>query len=376
MTVHHKYGGSTADRTMHCPAWIKLSKGIPQPPASEAAETGTAMHTMLELCMQDPDYEPDDSVGHKFNDTMVTQEMAEKVYTALEVVDDLAGEYKITFTPEVYHKISDDIGGTADLFSYSEKTDTMFVGDLKTGDGVQVYAKENAQLMFYAWLMVNKFSKQLKLGDNTRVVLFIVQPSYNREDPLDKWETTLPDILRFGQQFMQAIKMAESGLAIAKAGKWCKFCRAMTVCPAKNGQIQAAMRIDPQHEASLNDAMAIVDDVEEWVREVRKFAHEQAEQGVQINGWKLVQKRATRQWVSDIMAEEQLDELGVDKYTYKLVSPAQAEKICKKKDIDFSKLSVNIESVSSGTTLAHADDKRPAVMPLQALAAMARNVKA
>ena len=46
----------------------------------------------------------------------------------------------------------------------------------------------------------------------------------------------------------------------------------------------------------LNKAMSIVEEVETWTKAVRKLAHEQAEQGVPIKGWKLVAKRASRVW--------------------------------------------------------------------------------
>ena len=50
-----------------------------------------------------------------------------------------------------------------------------------------------------------------------------------------------------------------------------------------------------------------------------------------------------------------------DYITEKLVTAPQFEKLCKQKDVDFSKYEVNIISVSSGTTLAPVDDPREGV---------------
>jgi hypothetical protein len=125
------------------------------------------------------------------------------------------------------------------------------------------------------------------------------------------------------------------------------------------------MRIskDSTELASLNEAMSMVDEVESWVRAVRKLAHEQAELGVKIDGWKLVAKRATRVWndeeaVASIFKKARKLKQA-DYQNVKMKSPAQIEKVCKQKDVDFSKFEEYISSVSSGSTLAHEEDKRP-----------------
>jgi len=52
----------------------------------------------------------------------------------------------------------------------------------------------------------------------------------------------------------------------------------------------------------------------------------------------------------------------------KLKSPPQMEKVCKTKKVDFKKYEDLFSSVSSGTTMAHADDKREAALPITQMA--------
>jgi hypothetical protein len=125
--------------------------------------------------------------------------------------------------------------------------------------------------------------------------------------------------------------------------------------------------------------MAIVDEVEAWCRAVRKLAHEQAEEGVKLDGWKLVQKRATRQWTDPGLAEQQARKMKLrvkDIMEMKLMTPAKLEKVCKKFGKDFDKLNEYVIMHSSGTTLAHADDPRPEVKPANALRSMAKRLNA
>jgi hypothetical protein len=89
------------------------------------------------------------------------------------------------------------------------------------------------------------------------------------------------------------------------------------------------------------------------------------EEGQPVPGFKLVQKRANRQWVNDDEAQAALARLGLDDTELtvtKLVSPAQAEKALKKRKLALpGELAV---AVSSGTTLAPESDPRPAAVQI------------
>jgi hypothetical protein len=92
------------------------------------------------------------------------------------------------------------------------------------------------------------------------------------------------------------------------------------------------------------------------------------EDGGEVPGWKLVQKRASRKWSDEEAVEKKLKALKISLMDAKerptLKSPAQIEKLCKAEGKDFTKLADLVVSESSGTTLAPASDKRPAVVSL------------
>ncbi|WP_299202926.1 DUF2800 domain-containing protein, partial [uncultured Amphritea sp.] len=112
--------------------------------------------------------------------------------------------------------------------------------------------------------------------------------------------------------------------------------------------------------------------VEDYIKELRVHAHLEAERGVKIPGYKLVPKRASRQYNDKEAAEAALRKMSgvkvADIMNHTLKTPAQIEKsIPKKKYETFAEAHVSM--VSSGTTLARDTDNRPDVSdPLSQLA--------
>lgn len=383
MTAHHKYGGSTAKRTRKCPQWIPLSEGVTKGKVGMAASEGTMMHTMFEAGMLDPDYDPAKLLGLQTtidgNLVTVTDDMVRKVNDAYAEMDTVMDDFDPDDDEHFYeenHQFNDDIGGTADVVVMSKRLNAFGVGDLKTGDGLMVYAEQNSQLLFYAWMMVLKYAKLFDFNEDTEIVLFIIQPSDRRDDYYDEWVTDLKTVLDFAESFKLAVRVAESGQGDPTPGDHCKYCPAMLTCPAKTGQIALSQRM-PVNGAEIDGlikALNMVHDVEEWCREVLKVAHEQAEAGVELEGWKLVNKRATRKWLDEPAAQKKLKlarSVTIDDYMdMKLKSPTQLEAALKKKGVDFEKYASMIHLHSSGTTLVSADDKRPEALPLDAIAGM------
>lgn len=352
-----------------------------------AASEGTMMHTMFEAGMTDDKYDPQALLGLQTvidgNTVTVTQEMIDKVDKAYDVMAEVLENIDPDDKDEHYemgHQFSADIGGTGDIVLASHAMNCFAVGDLKSGDGHMVYAEENSQLLFYAWMMVLKFHDQFDFNEETEIVLFIVQPSDRRDDYYDEWVTDLRTVMNFAEAFKLAVRVAESGHSDPNPGAWCKYCPAMLTCPAKTGQLQVASRMpqDGDELDKLIKALNMVDDIEEWCREVRKVAHDQADQGVALPGYKLVNKRATRKWINDAetMATFKLArKLTIHDYmNMELKSAPQMEKVCKKNGVDFKKYESMIVLHSSGTTLVKADDKRSAAIPLDGLAGMIASI--
>ena len=361
---HYRYGGSTAARTMGCPSWHKLSDTLPKKPtgASPDADRGTLLHDCMEELLLNPDVQPQDMLGRKYNDQVVTQDdIDEAIQPSLERYLAFADEHDIDIElpeEEVKADCDDETGGTSDIIAANK--DTVFIFDWKFGYNV-VDAEDNKQGLFYA--MCARETPRLRhlFESRNKLCIVIIQPQ--APNGLSAWFTTIERLNDFQQDYFAA--RAQVDTAEPSTGSHCKFCPAQPICPAKQGLAYKALQIpvDSTNMEALQDGLAIADEVIAWANSVKALAHEQLELGTKIKGWKLVDKRASRKWVNEqevLATFRKSRKIKIDEVTTaKLVTPAQFEKICKKKGVDFKLYSDYIESVSSGTTLASADDKRP-----------------
>ena len=172
--------------------------------------------------------------------------------------------------------------------------------------------------------------------------------------------------------------VAEWNSTYLKAGGHCHFCKAAGFCPALEQRATDAAGVwfddlDQPRLSNTPDAMSpeklattlgMLGMIEEWCNAVRAYAHSQAEMGVDIPGYQLVEKIGNRAWKlpeEQIVGALALAGLSEDRiYVRKLVSPAQAEKAlgAKKKGA----LDELVERPVRGTNLVSADTStRPAV---------------
>ena len=103
--------------------------------------------------------------------------------------------------------------------------------------------------------------------------------------------------------------------------------------------------------------------VESFIKDLQQLAHGLMEEGKTVPGWKLVNKRATRQWTDEDKAYDWLEANGVYPLQEpKVISPAAAEKALKKAKIALP--DDLVVAVSSGSTIAPESDPRPAVVQI------------
>ena len=355
MTIHYKYGGSTASRTLACPSWVDAAAKAPEQRASAFAEEGTMLHELAEqiLLGDDP------SLDH------LDQEQLDRLNAAIDGWDDICREYKISdFDPEETIEITPDVGGTCDIVGWSLPDDVV-IADFKFGQGIVVKAVGNSQLLFYAMLVEHKRGRPFN-----SLTCSIIQPIPTRDghDTVSNWAVPLDMYELFKKNFWAATQ--KKGL---RAGDHCQWCPAAPYCDEKTGKAAAALLASADLAAKLSDNLAKALELETWISEVKKEAHSQMELGTKLDGFKLVDKRAFRKWGDEEAVEQALrnnKKIKADEmYTKKLISPAQAEKVFKKKGVDFNKVGAYIKSVSSGTTLAREDDPRPETISAAAMQA-------
>ena len=374
-TVHYEYGGSTAQRTINCPAWRRTAVNVPRGGggSNEFADRGSLLHDCMEALGKDEVDSYDELIGRKYNDQVLTREMLEEIVKPTwEAYEKFAEDNNLDLEIfEIEVKDDEQIGGTVDIFAANK--DTVFVLDWKFGHNL-VSPVENAQGLFYAMCaQVDEKTKKL-FKSRKKLVIGIIQPAYEEagESVIQIWETETSRLNEFADDFYAAVDV-RADTEEPCAGDHCKYCPALVVCPVKTGQARDALMIDPKsaEAAELSQAMGMVKDVEEWCKAVKKQAHEQAELGMHIQGFKLVAKRATRKWTDQGAVETLVRKARKlkleDAMIMSIKSPAQLEKTCKAKDVDFDKYAAYIESVSTGTTLAKDSDKRPEILGAEAL---------
>ena len=351
---HAMFGGSNADRWLNCPGSTGLNQQVPKRPAGMAALTGTAQHRVMELLLTNPELLPESFLGAVVESVELEQDDIDAITLALEAFETLESEYPDS---QIYseHRVdlTEDAWGTADiLFVQSHH---LVCADFKFGQGV-VDAKDNEQGLFYAAAA----RKTLKVDPKT-IEVVIIQPAM---DPaMDRHMYTKAELDRFEAQCMLALKVAQDPVPTYAEGDWCKWCNAKLVCPLKTQRLDTLTA--PNHILNLDELGERVVKIRSWLKwleEAEERLHHELEHGTAIKGWKLVAKRGVRQWRSE--AEAALS-LGIPEnklYVRKIISPAQADKLTDKKLV--AELSTTI---SSGTTIAPSDDKRPEILSTVAL---------
>jgi len=355
-------GGSTADRVINCPASVELCAKMPPRPSSSYADEGTLLHEAIALIL-DGKATPASVIGMKYEGIELTQELAdEKLLPALANIDILDPDQQMEIMVEARVGFGDllpGVFGSADVIGKIART--AFVIDHKFGSGVPVSPEENAQGLFYAAAAIRTPETAWAFEDVDEIVIAINQPPHAPKT----WATTLDRVARFEQDLIRAVAEAKYPTARLAAGSWCKWCAAKPTCPKLTGAVDHALKLQLQSldAPTIGAYLANAKVLEQWIADLRGLAHQMLEKNVAVPGYKLVAKRATRQWVDEAQAAKALAEAGLDHgemTVSKLVSPAQAEKLLKKqKQVLPDDLVV---AISSGSTLVPDSDPRPAVL--------------
>ena len=358
-------GGSTAKRVINCPGSVALVAQMPPKPSSVYADTGTLLHNIIADVL-DSNAKPEDFIGMVHESVTFDQDLLErKLLPALAALNDIDPDRQMEYATETIVGFGDllpGVFGSGDLIGRID--DTAYIVDWKFGDGVAVDVEENPQLMFYAAAAMRTPVVQWAFEGATKVELVIVQPPY-----VKRWETTPRRIQLFEKELMQAVKLAQRPDAPLAQGDWCRWCAAKAICPIMTGAADRAVvsALQGVDVASVSDHLKMADQLEGWIKEVRALAMQTLEAGLPVPGYKLVPKRAMRQWMDEGKALDAMCDLGLDVKELtetKLLSPAQAEKVLKKHKLALP--ADHVVAVSSGNTLAPEDDPRPAVLQIGA----------
>lgn len=399
MAEHADFGGSTIERTVNCPGWFSFCKKLPPQKSSKDADQGTLCHNAMEriYSSDDEDFDERSVIGMTYKGLTLSEELyEEKIVPAMAAMERLFDRYEVLdgdHRCEARVILADDIWGTADILAVGEfplelesgefSLQPLKVGicsDYKFGYNL-VDAEQNEQGLFYS-LAGSMTPKTKRFFEEIDILAVgIVQPNEQDRDDLSVWEVDPAILIQKKTEFLDAVATAKGPNPPFSKGKWCRFCTGKGLCPATTGALAALKRIDVTAPELIENIPTFneLEQLSAIIKALRKFVHEQLEEGVKIEGYKIVPKRATRVYTDEVevlrilKASKKIK--GPEFLIQTLVTPPQLEKVCKKKNekkLNFETLFGSlVKKVSSGTTLASSDDKREAVPGIESLKTLA-----
>lgn len=364
--AHSRLGPSSSERWLNCTASVEFTAGMPDRDSEFAAE-GTAAHTLSEWVREQRKPAKrfaGQEIGAKGRSFKVDGEMHAAVQRFVDYVEELPGdayyEERVHYTAWVPNGwgTADDIRITDDGHCY--------VTDLKYGKGVQVFAKNNSQLMLYALGVFQEFGH---LYDIKHIHIAVHQP---RLDHVDEWDISIKDLLIWARDVVKATSDdIAAGRVEFKPGEWCRFCPGKSVCEARSEAMQAEYLADLDGDVDqlpnykLGEIMDRIPEIKAWISDMEARALSEVQKGNPVPGkdgdYKLVAGRSSRSWKDEKEAETALrKKLKVKEiFPPKMISPAQAEKHLGKKNPVLESL---IKKSQGRPVLVTGADPRP---PLQ-----------
>ncbi len=387
--IHSKLPPSSAHRWLVCTLSPQMEEPFPNV-SSEAADQGTAAHSMAEQKIKHRLHEQVSREPTIYDDDEMDEHTDNYCTFVMEQVED-AKQYTDSPLVMVEQKLSfEDIipggFGTADLIIGTPKK--LYITDLKYGKGVPVFVSKglNPQLCIYAYGAYSNF--RFLFPDVESVVMTIYQP---RIGNVDSAEISVAELIEWAETYVKpkAIEAAGPDGELVP-GEHCRFCKAKAVCKAR---AEEAMRlaqeqfavIEGSYETSqgempmyrfrspsslsqeeLEDVLPILNRIQDWISSVFTYVADEAiSHGRKWKGYKVVEGKATRKYLSEKMVEDACRKAGyTDIYEQSLLPLTKLEKKLTKPE--FKRILVDeglVIKPRGKLTLTEEDDPRDAVDP-------------
>ena len=342
---------SSASRWIACPASARLSENVPYEPAGEAAQIGTAIHALSELCWQ-LDQDPDSYIGKVVEGVKMTAENAAFAKAHIRTVAALEAELGTVKVEQFGVAFSNDlvrVAGTADVVAFNEDKSILEIADLKTGR--QWVDADSAQMKIYALGVLKKY-----LSHSFEIVrLTIVQPQTGENRTHVMTATELHEWA--DNVLMTAINAAVLGTTEPTPSKdACQYCPAKMICPAQTkalAEVPVTLDVKTLTPDQVADLLDKADLIEDFIAALRKQATKTLTEGGVLRGWQMAPKRATRAWAKESEAAQVLRDAGIPEnqiYETSIITPAAADKLLGK---DRKQVLDSVTTkVSSGLTLS------------------------
>ena len=367
MAAHALLSASSSHRWINCPPSAKLNveaEKVNCETNSEYAKQGTDAHALCE-------YKLKIAIG------MESTDPTENLSFYDEEMERCAEEYKnfcLSVNQETQKTCKDPVilieekldfsnyvpngFGTGDCVIIGDGT--LHVIDYKHGQGVEVSADHNPQMMCYALGALNLYDG---IYDIDNVSMTIFQPRREnistfvmKKDDLYTWADTV---------LVPRAKLAFEGEGEFMAGDHCRFCKVKATCRKRMEQNMELAKYDFEMPVTLEDAeisivLSKVDELVSWATDVKEYALQRAMSGVHYDGFKVVEGRSVRKYTNEDKVAETVTSIGKDPYEKKLLGITAMTTLLGKKK--FNELLGDLVYKPEGKpTLVPESDKRPEI---------------
>ena len=377
---HAALSPSAAKRWATCPPSARLNQkynSLFGDKSSPYAEEGTLAHSLAELKLR---LENGEINQFNYNEQVkalgeIPTEMDRATDDYVDcVLTELYAARKIDPAAQLYIEQRLDMSDwIPDCFGTSDSV-VVFDGglvviDLKYGKGVPVEAEGNYQARIYA---LGAYAAVRDLYDIKQVKEIICQP---RLDSVTEEILTIDDLLAWAETVIRpAAQLAWKGEGEFVPGEHCRFCAVKAIC--KENVLRSLSVLQNMFDSPdvlpddrLEQILPYLDTAEEWIKNVRAYAYNQAILGRIWKGFKLVKgRRPGRVWRDEEEVINTLARAGYTEEQYctapKLKSVAELEKVLKKNAFD-ALVGKYVFQGEGGLTLVPESDKREEYVPIE-----------
>ena len=358
---HALLSASSSSKWLHCPPSAMLEKTFPDK-ETEYTKEGTEAHAKAEEKLNNflngqtkakvdcPDKEMDEATTD-YRDYVIEVLNAE---LALDPDAQLMVEEEVDYSPWAPGGF-----GTSDAIVISKSE--LHIIDFKYGKGVAVSAYKNSQLMLYA-AGAMRFCELL--SDFQKITIHIFQPRLGNLDTYSFTKDDLKDWLE--TEVRPKAKDAFLGEGEFNPGEWCNFCKARHTCKKRAYEMEELAAEHMGHVLSQNEIAHLLPklkDIAKWTKDLQDYALQQALNGTEYEGYKVVEGVSRRKIVDDLEAMRKLQKAG---YQYTDITETKLKTLTDLKKLTGTKelpqiLGDTLVKPPGAPTLVPVADKRPAI---------------
>ncbi|MER2154737.1 MAG: DUF2800 domain-containing protein [Solibacillus sp.] len=194
--------------------------------------------------------------------------------------------------------------------------------DLKYGKGVPVSADENPQLMLYG---LGAIAEHDILYDIKEVILTIVQP---RLDSISSYSIASDELLEWAENEVRPkAELADKGEGEFVPGEHCRWCAIKDTCRARADLALKTVEADFAEDGSIEmelpdpaelskeeiaEILFVAPEIEKWCKDIQTYALNEALNGEEFDGFKLVEGRSNRKFSDMKAVAERLEGAGLE----------------------------------------------------------------